>query len=351
MLGKALKGLERISKAVGIYPDIAQGGGGNTSVKVDHELMLIKASGYRLAQVAADDGFAVVNYRHVIDYLNEADDKEEVAFEKEGTDLIKQNTVHLEGYKTLRPSVEVGFHSILKKFVIHTHTVYANILCCSENGDKLMDRIFEYTGIHRIWVPYTMPGFYLAYKIKQKIGEYKESHDMFPQVIFMQNHGLAVTADNAEECLALHEKVNNKIKEYFNITRPYPEIKLEMRGDSEYESKTGFTRSFIRDKSVDLGFFDRILYPEQIVYLDDEQIAINEIGSKININANTGQVIYKTGYTEARSIEEILTACLYIVDQVERNGLRLSTMSREDIDRIKNSDAGKYRKQMVSGKE
>ena len=99
MLGKALKGLERISKAVGIYPDIAQGGGGNTSVKVDHELMLIKASGYRLAQVAADDGFAVVNYRHVIDYLNEADDKEEVAFEKEGTDLIKQNTVHLEDTK------------------------------------------------------------------------------------------------------------------------------------------------------------------------------------------------------------------------------------------------------------
>ena len=55
----------------------------------------------------------------------------------------------------------------------------------------------------------------------------------------MQNHGLAVTADNAEECLALHEKVNNKIKEYFNITRPYPEIKLEMRGDSNMRAKPG----------------------------------------------------------------------------------------------------------------
>ena len=44
MLGKALKGLERISKPLGYIP-ILLSGGGNT-VKVDHELMLIKAPGY-----------------------------------------------------------------------------------------------------------------------------------------------------------------------------------------------------------------------------------------------------------------------------------------------------------------
>ena len=52
-----------------------------------------------------------------------------MAFEKEGTELIKQNTVTFEGYKTLRKSDEAGFHSILKRgLVIHTHSVYANIL-------------------------------------------------------------------------------------------------------------------------------------------------------------------------------------------------------------------------------
>ena len=93
---------------------------------------------------------------------------------------------------------------------------------------------------------------------------------------------------------ALHEKVNNKIKEYFNITRPFPEIKLRCVEIRNMRANR-FTRSFIRIISR-LGFLIGFC-PEQIVYLDDEQIAIKEIGSKININANTGQVIYKTGYT------------------------------------------------------
>jgi rhamnose utilization protein RhaD (predicted bifunctional aldolase and dehydrogenase) len=351
MMDIALKGLERISKAVGSHPDIVQGGGGNTSVKIDRELMLIKASGFRLDQVTAEDGFAVVNYRHVIEYFNATEEKDDVTFEKEGAELIKQNTLHLEGYKELRPSVEVGFHSILKKFVIHTHPVYANILCCAVNGNEMMDRVMEPSGIPRIWLPYTMPGFYLTYRIKQKIDEYTKEHGVFPQVIFMQNHGLVVTADDAEECIELHARVNNMIKEYFNISEPYPEIKLEMRGDSEFEGKTEFTRNYIRKKSADLDFKEKVLYPDQIVYLDSDQIAINEISNKINIDTGTGQVIYRTGYNEAKTIEETLTAYLYVIDQVERNGLKLSTMSSRDIDRIKNWDAEKYRKQMVSKQE
>ena len=254
----------------------------------------------------------------------------------------------MEGYKALRPSVEVGFHSILKKFVIHTHPVYANILCCSESGEELIAKAFKSSGIPWIWVPYTMPGFYITYRIKQIIDEYKETSKSFPQVIFMQNHGLVVTADDAEECIELHTKVNNVIKEFFNISEPYPEIKLERRGDSEFVGETEFTVNYIRNNPIDLGFFGRVLYPDQIVYLGDDQIAIDEISKKINIITETGQVIYRTGYLESRTIEETLTAYLYVVHHIESNGLKLSTMSSEDINRIKNWDAEKYRKKMVS---
>lgn len=344
----ALKDLEMISKAVGIHPDLVQGGGGNTSVKIDGELMAIKASGYRLDQVTENDGFAVVNYRNVTEYFNTADIAPDVDYEKVGADLLKQNTVQLEGYKALRPSVETGFHSILKKYVIHTHPVYANILCCSREGQELVSKIFGSKELSCVWVSYIMPGFQLTLKIKDIIQRYLEEHGVFPQAIFMQNHGLIVTDDDAKECIDLHETVNGMIRDYFRISEPYPEIRLERVDDSEFISRTEFVREFIRNNPVDMEFFKKALYPDQVVYLDHEQIAIDRADNKVNIDTRTGQVTYRAGYTEARTIEETLTACLYVIHHILKNGLEVKVMTDEDIDRIKNWGAEKYRKKMVS---
>lgn len=351
MLKEALRELETISKAVGVHPDVVQGGGGNTSVKIDQELMAIKASGYRLDQVTEDDGFAVVNYRNIAEYFNTAEITPDVDYEKVGADLVNQNTVQLEGYKALRPSVEAGFHSILKKYVIHTHPVYANILCCSKGGDSLMEKIFRQRGLHCVWIPYTMPGFHLTLSIKRIIDCYMDEHSIFPRVVFMQNHGLIVTADDAQECIRLNATVNDMIKDYFNISAHYPEIRLEKVSDSEFISRTDFVRDFIKGNHVNMEFFKKVLYPDQIVYLGDEQIAIDRTDNKINIDTRTGEAVYKAGYTEARTIEETLTAYLYVVYHIRKNGLELNPMTDEDIDRIKNWGAEKYRKKMVSEAE
>ncbi|MBM7582035.1 ribulose-5-phosphate 4-epimerase/fuculose-1-phosphate aldolase [Caldicoprobacter guelmensis] len=348
MLRESLKELEKISKAVGVHPDLVQGGGGNTSVKIDHELMAIKASGYRLEQVTEDDGFAVVNYRNIVEYFNNASITPDIDTEKVGAELIKQNTVQLEGYKALRPSVEAGFHSMLKKYVIHTHPVYANILCCSKEGEELVGKIFNSKGLHCVWVSYTMPGFHLTLSIKDIIERYMDEHDVFPQLIFMQNHGLIVTAEDAEECLKLNETANDIIKRHFGISTHYPEIKLEKVSDTEFISRTEFVRDFIKNNRVDMEFFNRVLYPDQIVYLGSEQIALDRLDNKININTRTGEVVYKTGYIEARTIEETLTACLYVIHHILKNGLEIKAMTDEDIDKIKNWGAEKYRKKMVS---
>jgi len=348
LLKEALKDLEMISKAVGIYPDLVQGGGGNTSVKIDQELMAIKASGYRLDQVTERDGFAIVNYRNIVEYFNTADIASDVDYEKVGADLLKQNTVQLEGYKALRPSVETGFHSILKKYVVHTHPVYANILCCAKEGEQLVKDIFNSKGLHCVWISYIMPGFRLTLKIKDIIQKYVNEHGAFPQVMFMQNHGLIVTADDARECIDLHETVNGMIKDYFHISAPYPEIKLEKVDDSEFIGRTEFVRDFIKSNPVDMEFFKKALYPDQIVYLDHEQIAVDGTDNKINIDTRTGEVVYKAGYIEARTMEETLTACLYVVHHIRQNGLEVKAMAEEEIYRIKNWGAEKYRKKMVS---
>ena len=59
---KEIKLFSEFSKKIGDRIDYVQGGGGNTSYKVDDQTMLIKASGYYLNQVKEQDGYAVLNY-------------------------------------------------------------------------------------------------------------------------------------------------------------------------------------------------------------------------------------------------------------------------------------------------
>ena len=67
MYKSELEKLVKISQAVGNSPDLIQGGGGNTSVKLDDKLMAVKASGYRLNQITENEGFVVVNYNDIKD--------------------------------------------------------------------------------------------------------------------------------------------------------------------------------------------------------------------------------------------------------------------------------------------
>ena len=49
--GVALGAFADLSNRIGARPDYVQGGGGNTSVKLDGGLMAVKASGFRLSDV------------------------------------------------------------------------------------------------------------------------------------------------------------------------------------------------------------------------------------------------------------------------------------------------------------
>ena len=51
----------RMSRYAGMREDLIQASGGNSSYKVSAEKMLIKASGYQLADITAEQGYAVIN--------------------------------------------------------------------------------------------------------------------------------------------------------------------------------------------------------------------------------------------------------------------------------------------------
>ena len=78
-----MKNFEFISKEVGLPIEFTQGGGGNTSVKLNDELMAVKASGYKLKQISPSEGYVVVNYKIIFDYYKQVKLNQEKDFEIE----------------------------------------------------------------------------------------------------------------------------------------------------------------------------------------------------------------------------------------------------------------------------
>jgi rhamnose utilization protein RhaD (predicted bifunctional aldolase and dehydrogenase) len=347
MFDEALKSFEYISKAAGLPIEYTQGGGGNTSVKLNDELMAVKASGYKLKQITPAEGYVVVNYKKIKEFYDNVDLSSDRDYEKKSSEFVKSCIVRMEGLKELRPSVEAGFHSVLQEYVIHTHPVYANILCCSKNGKELVQKIFGTERFATAWIPYINPGFCLTLKIKEAIQKSIDETGRFPQVIFMENHGLIVTADDSKECFELHLRVNNMIRDYFEIQENYPELQLEKLDENTYASRTGYLISYFKNNPVKLDFFDKIiLYPDQLVYLNGS-LSVDSMNGKMNIDTKTGEIIYKSTESEAQTMEEALLAYVYIIESIKRLGLPIKTMTDKDVDFIANWESERYRKSLV----
>jgi len=349
---KGLQMLENISQPIGKCPDLVQGGGGNTSIKLDDRYMAVKASGFRLDQVTEREGYVIVDYQKIRKYFNEVDTSRDVNFEQESSAFIKSCILQEKNPDNLRPSIETGFHSFLGKAVIHTHSVYANILCCSKEGRELADKIFD-DRFRVLWVSYVNPGFDLTLALNNAIGEYKKENGYSPNIIFMENHGLIVTGESDIECLELHQKVNDGIKDYFSIKMPYPEIKIEKLSDNAYRSLTKYLTDYLRDNKVDKQMLQEIiLYPDQMVYLGDNvSFDGEEPNAKVKVDRNTGEVVYLTGRKEAQTIDETFTAYIYVVDHIQKLGLTIQVMSDDAMAFIRNMEGEKYRKALLKEKK
>ncbi len=339
-----LKGLKNISQKIGKYPDMVQGGGGNTSAKLNDEVMAIKASGYKLTQITEDSGYVKVNYQNLIDYFNNVDPVPEKDYESEYSEIIMENVVSEE---KLKPSVETGFHSLLKRYVIHTHSVYANIICCTDGGENMVQDIFSNTQFDPLWIDYSHPGFDLTLVMLEKIKEYKNEYNKEPEIIFLENHGLIITNDDYEKGIKLNGLINKEIRTYLGIQDDYPEVDLKKLSDKKFKSKTPYLKEFFKKNEVSEEFFDNILYPDQLVYLEDSVAIDSEKDARINIDPANGEIIYQAKENEAQTINETLTAFIYIMDYIENNDLAVKPMPEKYINLIKNMQAEKHRKKVM----
>lgn len=337
-----------LSKAVGARADYVQGGGGNTSVKLDGRRMAIKASGYRLSDIAPDAAYAVLDYQALREFyrLHRPEDFSDV--EKEGSEYTKKQILPVEGLPALRPSVEAGFHSILDRFVIHTHSVYANLAACSLEGKEIITKSLVDAPYQWGYVPYTDPGARLTFSIRDEIARVAAETGERPAVIFLQNHGLIVHHDDPKAAMDIHSDVNARIAQAFG-TRDgaFPSVKLEKLGENSFKSGTALIGECLRSGKYGPEFFlEKALYPDQLVFLSgtfrmgsgalEEGCCVADEG--------TGELLYSMNEQKARAIEETVAAVLFIAETVSKKRCTLCSMGDAAKKFIASWESEKYRK-------
>lgn len=207
-----IKDLISVSQFYGRDTRFVIAGGGNTSYK-NTEKIWVKASGSSLATIT-EEGFAVLDRAK----LNLMSEKVYSANAAEREEQVKNDLADATITKGKRPSVETSMHNVIDyAYVVHLHPTIVNGLMCAQNAEKNLVRLF---GEKALYVEYTDPGYVLFKKVDEKIKEYRSKFKEEPKVIWLQNHGIFVAADNIDEINATYNSILETLERAVKIPVP-----------------------------------------------------------------------------------------------------------------------------------
>ncbi len=349
-----LENFARMSQTAGARADYVQGGGGNTSVKLEDGSMAIKASGFCLSDIRPDKAYAVLDGAAIREFYLNSEPNQFDNVEAAGSAKAKSSVLTIEGLEQLRPSVEAGFHSILKTYVVHTHSVYANLATCTCSCREIAERAFADADYAWGWVDYTDPGANLTFAIRDELRRVEKSSGKTPAVILMQNHGIIVHDDDPDSALAIHADANERLAKQFGLTGDcFPAVEIREVESGVYENITPYlTQAIASGEYTEQFLLEQPLYPDQMVFLigtfsmDKDMV---EEGQCV-ANSKTGTVLMRMDRKKAQVLAETLTAVVFIINHIKKAGYPLSTMGEAAKDFIANWESEKYRKAMAGGK-
>lgn len=214
-----------LSRRYGTGHDWVIANGGNTSIKAERTLW-VKASGTMLSTIVADQFVAMdidaLDRIWDAEYPVEKQQREQRALE----DLM---AARLDRESTLRPSVETLMHALFpQRLVVHTHPTLVNGLTCAVDGERAARELF---GDEALWIPSIDPGYTLSRDMHRRMSEWRAARDgRWPALVLLQNHGLVVAAETADEVDAVHRRIAGLIE---SRIRRHPEPDSDVQGTQE----------------------------------------------------------------------------------------------------------------------
>jgi len=214
MMDELLSQLAHLCQVIGRDPLLIQGAGGNISAKsADGGTIYIKASGFRLKEVTETAGLAAVDQKKFLSALETIASLEDSAKESGYSTAIATST--LPG-NSLRPSMELGFHSLIPhRWVAHTHSLAGQLAQSRPDVRRRLER--ELPEVQFVDVPFRLPGWELSWVFKQICAEQGVKASR-PVCFFLANHGLVLGASTSEEALKVTERLETLLRQEVSVT-------------------------------------------------------------------------------------------------------------------------------------
>lgn len=326
----------KICKQIGKNKNLVQGGGGNISLKISKNEMIVKASGIELEKVSTKKGIAKIDFKKIAKFIESAA-KKNLYSEEKYVKAIREST--FENKKTW-PSMETGFHAILGKAVIHTHPITINTLTCEKNGKTLLKQALGKMSFE--WIPFKNPGIELSIEILRRTR--KNSMKNKTRVIFLKNHGLIVSSNSLEKCrqktLAIESKILKFLKQAKKI-KPILFTNLSINEAENLNYTVKVAENFNLKKQE--KYFKKFLFPDSVVYYENG-FSLSENKTKtIIIKKDKKITIMEKNPAKRKRILETALAHLCIMHNILQFGTPVF-LKQKNVNKIKRMKLEKIRK-------
>ena len=350
--------LVTISRYAGERFDLIQAGGGNSSVKLENNEMLIKASGVLLSDVNENKGYSKVDFKKIESILTNKiviNEKIKTNREKIVEDLVKEATLDLAN----RPSIETLLHSALYKYTLHTHPVVVNMIVIQKDWNKILSSIFKGQDISL--VPYRTPGIELALELYKVI----KNFDTIPNVTFLQNHGLIVSSDHLDDILEITDNVLSKIEHFLQIDMSRYKLTTKISNLINNFQKNSEITYLVEDAYLNHQLTQNIALfteppfcPDGFVFCGACAFHLKDISNALEFKDYKDKyhelpkiIIFKNhiylralNVKKAKEIEELLKFQIMVLEKNLKNNKNFLTT--EELLYLSNWEAEKYRKKI-----
>ena len=285
---KPLDQLVEISRFYGSDKEFVLAGGGNTSYKNEKKIW-VKASGVPLATIDRN-GFTVL-FREKLNVISE---KKYSNDPSERENQVKKDLYNskVDPDDPLRPSVETSLHNLIRyAYVVHLHPTLVNGLMCARNSAVVTKKLF---GDKILYIPYTDPGYTLFKKIESGLIQHRSKNNADPQLIFLENHGVFVSADNIKQIRTLYNNiiktisahikekaVTRRLSDHPDIINILPALRMLFSGDEVKILKYRYNsliKKFSQSK-ITFGKASLPFSPDVIVYCKSQYLYLENNGN------------------------------------------------------------------------
>jgi len=253
---------------------------------------------------------------------------------------------------------------------------------CSKNAFEKTRELF---GEEALFISYTDPGYFLFKEVEKGIEQYSHSKGSDPKTIFLENHGVFMSADDPEEIFSLYKKIKEKIKGQVHklniealdtphsLTHYLPSIRM-MLSDQQIKTLKIRNNTLIQSYLEDKAHFEKIsrpFTPDMIIYCKssylfitpgkDIEATLAAIKEKIKIFRNQkgfdphvilikgiGMITVGENASSAETIAEVYEDLIKVNAYAENFG-GPKPMNGEQIAFIDNWEVENYRRKMAKG--